>query len=1013
MADFDRIRELFLSARALAPDERSEFVANRAEGDASLAAEVLRLLDADQQPAGLLSKSAETLASGLRPKGIAHPQHIGPFRILGVLGRGGMSVVYRGQQETPRREVAVKVLQAGLSNPEMLRRFELESQILGHLNHPTIAQIFEAGSFDFYGEVTPYFAMELVDGLPLTVYAREHKLDTRGRLELLATIARAVQHAHDRGVIHRDLKPSNVLVTEASPGQALPKVLDFGIARSLDSTGELTALHTSTGQLMGTLPYMSPEQISGRSNGVGARSDLYALGVLLYELLTGNLPHDLSGLPLTEVVRIVTQESPTRLGHERTELRGDLETIAATALAKDPRARYPSADSFADDLERYLNHEPIRARPPTRWYRIRKFVRRHRLLVSSTVALVAAMTIALVVVGGLAQENAELATREQRTNAELRQRLYESQMIAAGRTLGTTGGPSRVREILEDWLPKPGAPDLRGWEWRYLHTASHRGMRAVALETPIQRLMPSPRADELLALRAGRVARLAKEDARERGVLMRTENGFPYASIASELRFVALRFREQGVRVVDVTNGQRVGDFDVGHETRQPSLSASRRALCCSIGSGKEQGKYRIFDLGESDEALTLTPSRRNRSFLSAFSPDGSVLATTVTPGVELWNTATWTRTKTIDEYPEWPSCLAWSKDGKRLAVGDRTGEVFVFDRAGQLVYRDRPHDDWVLTLAWNPDAQRLASAGRDQVVRVLDLRKRQRRDLAGHSDVINSLVWSKDGKKLYSCGEDRTLREWDLTVPPARRLLGRFGHIGYRGLGWSHDGRAVWPLKLVEDNLYKRLRNPAVVSKAIEHEKLAQRGPQQHEHKELHWRVILDAAGKSRLWDVALDPAQRHIAFAEASRFSVRRIEDRKIIATIDPLDGQPTSVDWLADGRTVVISDRSNTVRLWRPFSDSVALELRGHSASVWTAESNPSGTRIASGSKDGTICIWNITTGRQTLVLHIGKQVRHVAWSPDGHRLAAYDHECFVHVFDARQGDATAPRAGKTKR
>lgn len=331
--------------------------------------------------------------AGSSTPGAPFPPRIGRYAIFGVLGEGGMGTVYAAQQDNPKRAVALKVIRAGCLSPELLRRFTQESQVLARLHHQGIAQVYEAGmAADERGQDLPFFAMEFIEGLPLTEYAKKKSLGTRERLELIARVSDAVDHAHQKGVIHRDLKPGNILVDES--GQ--PKILDFGIARATDSDIQQTTLRTDIGQLVGTIPYMSPEQVSGDPNELDTRSDVYALGVVAYELLTGRLPYDLARKMIHEAVRIIQVAEPTRLSSLDRTLSGDVETIVGKALEKDKARRYPTADSFASDIRRYLKHEPIAARPASTWYQFEKFSRRNPGLVAGVGAALVLLVAGVV-----------------------------------------------------------------------------------------------------------------------------------------------------------------------------------------------------------------------------------------------------------------------------------------------------------------------------------------------------------------------------------------------------------------------------------------------------------------------------------------------------------------------------------------------------------------------------------------------------------------------------------------
>ncbi len=319
------------------------------------------------------------------------PASIGSYRIIRLLGEGGMGAVYEAEQDRPRRRVALKVIKSAWVSPELRRRFEQEFQTLGRLHHPGIAQIYEAGTADTTFGNQPFFAMEIIHGKPLVEYATAAKLNTRQRLALMIQVCEAVQHAHECGIIHRDLKPGNILVDEN--GQ--PKILDFGLARVTDSDVQATR-QTDMGQLLGTLPYMSPEQVTADPSALDARSDVYALGVILYELLAGKLPYRLSR-HLHEVVQTIQQVDPAPLSVVSRFYRGDIETIVAKALEKDKERRYSSAADFAADIQRYLEDRPITAKPASTSYQLQKFARRHKALVTSVVAVFLVLAAATAV----------------------------------------------------------------------------------------------------------------------------------------------------------------------------------------------------------------------------------------------------------------------------------------------------------------------------------------------------------------------------------------------------------------------------------------------------------------------------------------------------------------------------------------------------------------------------------------------------------------------------------------
>jgi tetratricopeptide (TPR) repeat protein/predicted Ser/Thr protein kinase len=341
------------------------------------------------------------------------PASIGGYRILALLGEGGMGTVYQAEQKNPHRIVALKVIKPGVSSDQLLRRFEQEAEALGRLQHPGIAQIYEAGTAETPFGSQPFFAMEFIQGASLTDYADAHRLNARARLALMIQVCEAVEHAHQRGIIHRDLKPGNILVDQH--GQ--PKILDFGVARVTDSDAQATR-QTDMGQLVGTLAYMSPEQVLADPLTLDTRSDVYALGVVLYELLSSKLPYATHGKAIHEVVQAIREEDPAPLSSFDRFYRGDVDTIVAKALEKDKERRYASAAELAGDIRRHLADEPLVARPPSAAYQLQKFARRHKALVAGTAAVFLALIAGLIA----STWEAVRARVAERTAVEQRQR---------------------------------------------------------------------------------------------------------------------------------------------------------------------------------------------------------------------------------------------------------------------------------------------------------------------------------------------------------------------------------------------------------------------------------------------------------------------------------------------------------------------------------------------------------------------------------------------------------------
>jgi len=407
-----RIGELFAAACKLPAEDVPAFLDQHCE-DPDVRDEVAALLEEDRagslKTGHIQNKLGEAAAELVSAR--TTPQWIAGYRIIRLIGRGGMGEIYEAEQADPRRLVALKVVQSGLFSEDHRSRFHHEAQVLGRLRHPGIAQIYEAGTSDGSASGRPYFAMELVNGRPLLEFADTRNLDKRRRLELMARVCRALHHAHQNGIIHRDLKPANILVE--SNGR--PKILDFGVARSIDADVQAVTMQTQVGQLVGTLPYMSPEQVLGDPTQLDTRSDIYSVGVIMYELLTGQLPYAVRDSMVHEAMRVIREDEPSRLGNLDRTYRGDVETIVAKALEKDKERRYSSAAELATDILRYLNDEPIVASPPSRSYRARKFVRRNRWVVATASASVLGLVVFAVT---MAVQAGRIASERDRANHE-------------------------------------------------------------------------------------------------------------------------------------------------------------------------------------------------------------------------------------------------------------------------------------------------------------------------------------------------------------------------------------------------------------------------------------------------------------------------------------------------------------------------------------------------------------------------------------------------------------------
>src|SRR6266705_1552898 len=507
--------DLFAAAIELPVAERAAYLDRACSGDADLRQRVEGLLKEHDDLGDLPEKRP---AAG-RPARAAQAfperagDRIGHYKLLQQIGEGGCGVVYMAEQEAPvRRRVALKIIKPGMDTRSVIARFEAERQALALMDHPNIAKVFDAGATE---AGRPYFVMELVRGVKITEYCDQFSLTTEDRLELFVQVCRAVQHAHQRGIIHRDIKPSNILVTQSLEGVATPMVIDFGVAKATtDQRLTDKTVFTAFEMLVGTPAYMSPEQAELSSVDVDTRTDIYSLGVLLYELLTSSTPFETEELlkaGLDEIRRVIREQEPLRPSTRLTKMagadlttvaqqrrsepprlihtiQGDLDWIVMKALEKDRTRRYETANGLAADLKRYLNNEPVVARPPSSAYRFQKAIRRNKLVFGAATAVVVALVAGIAistwktVQATKAQRETEAARNNERRRlmeAQAAEKEAQEKALAARRTAYSSdmnaveqalkeNNLGRARMLLNRQKPQSGELDLRDWEWRYL-----------------------------------------------------------------------------------------------------------------------------------------------------------------------------------------------------------------------------------------------------------------------------------------------------------------------------------------------------------------------------------------------------------------------------------------------------------------------------------------------------------------------------------------------------------------
>jgi WD40 repeat protein len=1024
----DRVKQLFDQAVGLPPAQRAAFLEAACASDAVLRADVESLLACDTAfPEGGggegLLKSPVVRSPEPAPWPAGPAVRVGHYRILRRIAEGGMGSVYEAEQDSPRRPVALKVIRPGLASPAILKRFTHEAQILGRLHHPGIAQVYEAGLAD---DGQPFFAMEFIRGLPLDEYARRHGLDLATRVGLLARVCDAVQHAHEQGVIHRDLKPANILVEDS--GQ--PKVLDFGVSRATDADLLTGAGLTQTGQLLGTPNYMSPEQVTAAPAAIDQRADVYALGVILFELAAHRLPYQLESRPLAETARLILEEDAPRLGSINPELRGDVETIVAKALEKDPARRYPSAGDLAADLRRWLAHEPIRARPPSALYHLRKFARRHKALVGGVVATVAALVLGLA--GTVLFAVGEARQRRQ-ADDEKRQALfqaYRARIAAAVAALAMHDVADAARQL--DAAPK----DLRDWEWRHLHSRLDDSSSVLSLpDGGVGFLLTGPDRLRVGALTNAGLRLTDLEGGEPRILPVSTERG----------KYMTATQTRRGLRVA-----AWVGDtaFDLLDEAgqvlcrvetpqaREPGyavVSPDGTRLACAWSDG-ERMRLAVFD-AKTGQRTAVCDGHRDGIWALTFSPDGTRLASGSEDNVaRLWDPATGALLATYRGHTSKVLGVAFSPDGERLVTTSADGTVRQWN-AGTGREIEPPYDRHtgeVFTAVYSPDGQWVASAGTDRTIRVWQARGRQ--DVAilhGHTGAVIRVAFTADGRRLASLSRewikqagDDTVRVWEVDLQATLPVLR--GHDRYvYPVAFSPDGR--WIASGAWDKTVRlwdaatgepcaTLPHPGYVLDLAF-------GP------DGQW-LVTGSFGDDRLriWDVATARVRKEIQGpGQDFRFLTVSPDGRRVAATADPaklrvcdvtsgeqlFSAEGHALAYSPDGRwlAIVRAADEKTVVLLDARTHETAARLPGHEKAVLSATFSPDSRRLATCSQDRTVRLWQIDGGACQVLRGHTDEVFAAAFHPGGKRLATAGRDRAVWLWDLERGEEVARLPGHT--
>ena len=1045
---------IFHAARDIPdPDRRRGYVREACGGDETLIAHVEALLAAADAPDRLLDRSpaGDAAATTDQPTTEGPGIVIGPYKPLEQIGEGGFGVVFMAEQTGPvRRKVALKILKPGMDSRQVVARFEAERQALAIMDHPNIAKVFDGGAT---ASGRPYFVMELVRGVPITDFCDQNHLSVRERLLLFVPVCQAVQHAHQKGIIHRDLKPTNVLVT-LHDGVPVPKVIDFGIAKATGQPLTERTLFTGFAQMVGTPLYMSPEQAEMSGLDVDTRADVYALGVLLYELLTGTTPFDRERFKTAgydEIRRIIREEEPVRpstrvstLGQAaipvsagrrsdprglRRLFRGELDWIVMRCLEKDRNRRYEAAGALAADVQRYLNDEPVQACPPSAWYRFRKLAcRNRRALVTAS-----AFTLAsLVGVGALAVSTALVweANKDLKESVDRERReAYFQRITVAHRELSIDNLAAALRALGE--CPE----DLRGWEWYYL-------------------------------------MRLCKVDP----LVIRDKTGVHGVAFSSDGERLASAAADGTVRIWNSKTGEIIREF---HAHDKAACAVAFHPDDRHLVSAGMDGWAKVWDLATGQEVFR-APSDANRPNGAAYTvafrpPDGRHLATGKDGVVSVWD---WKNGQPVHTFPghEFHSTsVAFSRDGLRLATAGLGPSLWDAQAGGPPLRTFPAHTHPVSALAFSPNGERLASASFDRSVKLWDTTTGELLRRFLHTGNVDCVAFSLDGQRLASAGEDKTVRVWD--TASGREVLGLRGHTGRCGcVTFSPDG---WRLASAGKDGTIRIWNATPLRGGEGQEARTFTG---HDHEirnvvvsptDGQWVASAGDGPRVKVWDaatgrVALDfPGPATAVFSMAWHPNGQRLATaggdgrRRGVKVWDARDGREllsisagenyfsvpfTAVAFSPDGHHLVTAKVSGAVQVWDAETGREVVTLGTHSGGdargvtfsrdgrhlasaadgevkLWDATRltekrerippirgrvpgpslnvafSPDSRTLATGGEEYTVKIWEVQTGRELATLRgHGGDVYTVAFSPDGRWVASAGEDSTVKVWDA---------------